>query len=344
MSNAKSQTVKLLPQQLSAIFMELALIMQAGMTIADGISMLAEDELDKNMKNILTSLYEETEIGIPLSEAMDNVRDYPGVFPKYAIDMITIGERTGRMEQVFFSLSDYYYRRDQLKKTIRGAVVYPALLLIMILVVVMILITQVLPIFNTVYNQLGARMSTIASLMMNFGVFVKENTLIVVVITIVILAAAAVIIRFALKNSGIMRKIAISRFASSLAMSFSSGLQIEEAFEMAQKMIGDTIISSQVTQCKKYIDEGDSFPNALAKAKIFPVLYSSMLTSGFKTGSADAIMNEIVRRTDENVNDEIDEIVASIEPTLVIVMSVLIGFILLSVMLPLMNIMTVIGG
>jgi len=344
MSNAKSQTIKLPPQQLSAIFMELALIMQAGMTIADGMSMLAEDELDKNMKNILTSLYEDTETGIPLSEAMENIKDYPNVFPKYAIDMITIGERTGRMEQVFFSLSDYYYRRDQLSKTIRGAVIYPALLLVMILVVVMVLVTQVLPIFNTVYNQLGAQMSSVASVMMNFGVFVKENVLLVFIIAVVILAAIAVIIRFVLKNSGIMRKIAVSRFASSLAMSFSSGLQVEDSFEMAQKMTGDTIISSQVAECKKYIDEGDSFPNALAKAKIFPVLYSSMLTSGFKTGSADSIMNEIVRRTDENVNDEIDEIVSSIEPTLVIVMSVLIGFILLSVMLPLMNIMTVIGG
>lgn len=344
MSTEKGKSLKLSPQQLSAIFMELALIMKAGMTIADGLAMLAEDELDNDMINILTSLYGDTEVGIPLSEAMENVKDYPGIFPKYVIDMITIGERTGRLEQVFFSLSDYYYRRDQLKKTIKRAVVYPALLFGMILVVVFILITYVLPIFNTVYNQLGAKMSAVASVMMNFGVIIRDNIVLFAVITIVLIAALAIIIRFILKNSGIMRKIAVSRFASSLAMSFSSGLQVDESFEMAQKIIGDTIISSQVEECKKYIEEGENFPNALARAKIFPILYSSMLSSGFKTGSADSIMNEIVRRIDENVNDEIDEIVSSIEPTLVIIMSVLIGFILLSVMLPLMNIMTVIGG
>lgn len=343
-NSSKSSAKKLPPQQLSAIFMELGLIAQAGITIANGLSMLAEDELDKDLKHILNSLYEDTDVGMPLSEAMANVKDFPNIFPQYAVDMISTGERTGRMEQVLFSLSDYYYRRDQLAKTIKSAVVYPALLLVMILVIVIILITQVLPIFNTVYNQLGAQMSSVATAMMNFGDFIKNNLVVVIIALAVLLAAGFFLGRFIYKRSGLVRKIAISRFASSLAMSFSSGLDVEESFEVAGKMVGDSILDDQVQDCKKYIENGDTFSNALAKAKIFPVLYSSMLTSGFKTGSADTIMNEIVRRIDENVNDEIDEIVSSIEPALVIIMSILIGFILLSVMLPLMNMMTFIGG
>lgn len=329
---------------MSAIFMELGLIMQAGITIADGLSMLAEDESDKNFKKILTSLYDETVVGMPLSEALANVKDFPGIFPKYAVDMIAVGEGTGRLEQVFFTLSDYYYQRDQLAKTIRGAILYPAMLLGMIVLIVLILITQVLPIFNTVYNQMGAQMSSIASALMNFGTFITENMAIVIIMAIVLLAGIFVAGRLLFSRSGLMRNISVSRFAASLSMSLASGLGVDESFEMAQKIIGDSVLTPQVEQCKKFIADGESFSNALSKSKIFPVLYTSMLSSGFKTGSADTIMNEIVRRIDESVNDEIDELVASVEPTLVIIMSVLIGFILLSVMLPLMNIMTVIGG
>lgn len=339
-----NSATKISTQQLSAFFMELGFIIQAGITIPDGLSMLAEDEHDKEFKAILKSMYEDADAGIPFSEAIASVKNHPNVFPKYAVDMIAIGERTGRLEKVFFSISDYYYWREQLSATLRSAVVYPVMLVFMIGIVITILITQVLPIFNTVYNQLGSRMPSLASYLMNFGVTIKENVPIAVAAVVLLCVGIYFAGRGILKRSSLMKNIAVSRFASSLVMALSSGLDIDEAFEMAQKIIADSVLNTNINECKKLLVNGESFSNALIKAKIFPVLYSNMLSSGFKAGSADAVMAEIARRIDQTVNNDIENVVSAVEPTLVIIMSVLIGFILLYVMLPLMNIMTVFGG
>ena len=139
---------------MSVIFTELGLIVKAGIPISEGILMLSEDEPNAETKEMLRTIYDKVDVGESFALA---VRESES-FPEYAVEMITIGEETGNLENVFTSLSTYYERRDALAKTIRSAVFYPTMLMSMALIVVLVLIIKVMPIFSDVFKRLGSSM------------------------------------------------------------------------------------------------------------------------------------------------------------------------------------------
>ena len=144
-------------EYVSAFCLEMSLLLHAGIGIEDGLYLLIEDEKDKKSKKMLEQLADLVTEGKPFSEAVREV----GMFPKYVGDMIETGEETGRLEQSFQALADYYDRQQQLMSQIRSALLYPFILMVLMLVILVVLLVKVLPIFNQVYEQL---LATIRSL------------------------------------------------------------------------------------------------------------------------------------------------------------------------------------
>ena len=155
---------------LSSFCMEMALCLKAGISLNEGLFMLASDETDKELKEMLDGLYKSMDGGASLEDSMKDA----GCFPKYVVDMVEIGTKTGRLESVLRALSAYYTRQEQITRSIKNAVVYPFVLMFMLLLVVGVLVTKVLPIFNDVFNELGAEMSPVAVSIMNFGTGVTK--------------------------------------------------------------------------------------------------------------------------------------------------------------------------
>lgn len=338
---------------LSALCLELAMLLQAGIAIGDGILMLQDDETDKASKAVLQGLLSTVEKGRPLSEALRE----SGYFPRYMVNMTEIGERTGRTADTLKALSEYYDRQERLSASIRSAVLYPLILLALMVAVVLILIIKVLPMFNEVFNSLGAQMSSFAVTLMSFGGWLKSAAVVIAIIigVILLLALAAWLIpgvrggiSSALKNkwgnSGIFGKIASSRFTSAMALAIAGGLDIEEAIEMAATISGGSkAVDEKHKECVNLLRSGSTLADALSKTGILSARNSRLLSLGSRSGAEDAAMSEIASRSGRNVQEEIDGIVSRVEPALVIITSVIIGVILLSVMLPLMGIMTSIG-
>ncbi len=337
---------------LSSICMELSLVMQAGIPLNEGLSMLKDDETDKQNKEMLTKLFESVDSGNSLHKAMDE----SGRFPKYVVDMIEIGEKTGRTEDVLRALSEHYDRQEQISRSIKNAVVYPAVLMLMLLLVVIILITRVLPIFNDVFNQLGTQMTPVAISIMNFGNALSKYSFTIYGVILAIALIAFVIslvppwrenfkrLHNKLNSSrGINKKIASARFASAMAMTLASGLDTDESLDMVERITDNADMKTKIDNCRKLMSEGKTFIEAISESEIFSNLYCRMLSIGFKTGTADTVMSEIARRSEDDVDENIEKVINRVEPTLVIVMSLIVGLILLSVMLPLMGIMSTIG-
>lgn len=337
---------------LSSFCMSMYLVMQAGIPLAEGVQMLAEDEKDAGRRGLLLKLHESLDMGEPLGTAMEKTDE----FPKYVLDMVDLGERTGNLDRVLKSLSEYYERQEQVSKSIKNAIMYPAILLVVMILVVVVLITKVLPVFGEVYRQLGSEMSPAAAAIMNFGVAVSAHWRAIVVVLAVLAAviAACVLAKplhaaFAKlftqlrseKSIGAM--VAYTRFASAMAMTMSSGMDVDESLEMAANLTGNPVVSERIGRCRELMAQGESFEDAITSSKVLPLLYCRMITIGIRTGSADTVMSEIARRTEEQSNDRIESVVSKVEPTLVIIMSVIVGLILLSVMLPLVNVMSSIG-
>ena len=338
---------------LSAFCLQISLLLHAGISIGDGLHMLSEDEEDAQMKELLKSMSEQVDDGYQISEAMEQ----SGCFPDYVVFMTRTGEETGRTESAFKALSDYYEDQRKLSDRVRSALLYPVILLILMLLIIGVLLIRVLPIFHTVYKQLGGNMTGIAAGLLQLGNVLRAA---LPVIGVVMGAVVVLVLVFYFSDTlrgrmtgwvkkrfgdrGIFRKVGMARFASALSMGMMSGLAIEDAMRTAMGFHEESEkVKAGYEQCLEYLKQGEPLADSLKKAEVFPSLYCRMLSLGVKSGAGDDIMAEIARRLDDDAARSIDGAVGKIEPTIVIVTSILVGVILLSVMIPLMNIMASIG-
>ena len=338
---------------LSAFCLQISLLLHAGISIGDGLHMLSEDEEDAQVKELLCAMSEQVDDGYQISEAMEQ----SGCFPDYVVYMTKTGEDTGRTESAFRALADYYEDQRKLSERIRSAILYPVILLILMLLIIGVLLVRVLPIFHTVYKQLGGSMTGIAAGLLQLGNVLRAALPVIgIVVGIVVIAVLVFYFSDSLRakltgwikrrygDRGILHKIGMARFASALSMGMMSGLAIEDAMRTAMGFHEESEkVKAGYEQCIQSLEQGEPLAESLKKAEVFPALYCRMLSLGVKSGAGDDIMAEIARRLDDDASRSIDGAVAKIEPTIVIVTSILVGVILLSVMIPLMNIMASIG-
>lgn len=330
---------------------ELALLLQAGVTIDDGISSIGEDYKDKS--GFLTSLHESTENGASLHDALSKTERVP----QYMLEMIMLGELSGRLEKTLFSLAEYYDKRARMTGEIRIAIIYPLVLIIMLAAVVTVLVTRVLPIFADVFSQIGTQMSPFAQTLMVFGQKLSAASAWIVWILAALCASGILIslipaarkgvygfLRSSFGGRGIFLRAATAQFAGAMTTAMASGLDPEQSVELAGKVIGGIKKTDEgLKKCKALMEQGISLEKSLAAAGIFSSRDSRLLSLGIKTGKADFVMEQIAKRSEEKAVESIDASMAKIEPTLVVIISLIVGSVLLSVMLPLMGIMSSIG-
>lgn len=342
------------PAQYLPIFCrELHQLVRTGIPLAEGLTMLREDETDPDTRSWLEALCRSTEEGLPLASALRET----GAFPAYMTDMVSLAEETGRLEDVLLSLQRHYDRQLRMAADIRGAVAVPVTLFAVMVAVVILLVTQVLPVFDRVFAQLGVRMGAVATGMMNAGaVLAKAGTGIAVVLVAAAAAALVVALVPALREKfaagfrrsfggrGILGQMAAARFASSMSMAVASGLSMEESVSLSAKLCGGAKeIDEKTERCRKEIEEGGSPADALADSGLFSGRDCRLLKLAEQTGSLPDTLEDLAQRQEEESLRRIDRTVGAIEPAIVVITSALAGVILLSVMLPLMGLLSTIG-
>ena len=332
---------------------ELAMLLDAGLTLSDSIQILHDDEAGKDAQAIMQTLYDSLMTGKQFSVVLKEAE----VFPMYMVHMVEVGEKTGRLVQTLTALSEYYERQTRLSVTIKNSVLYPAVLLVLMIVVVLIIIVQVLPIFNDIFGRLGMQMEPFAARLMQFGGWLGNASVGIAIVFSLIFLLILIMwlvpaIRKGIANAffntwgsrGIFGKIASSRFVFAMTLGMASGLDTAESIHIASAVSGGSrAVNEMHKKCSTSLEEGKTLSEALCGAGILSLQDGKMLSVGSVSGKADLAMAEIARRSEVNVRDSIDRIVGTVEPALVILSSVIVGVILLSVMLPLMGIMTSIG-
>lgn len=334
------------PGYLSSFCMELYLILQAGIPMDEGMDILCQGEENGQIRPILTQVTDTLADGYGLSHALAETH----AFPQYMVDMIGIGEQTGNLDRGLKGLSTYYDRQEQLAQNVRRAVIYPVVLLSMLTAVLVVLIVEVLPMFNDVYAQLGGTITGLGATILNFGTLLRAHWVVAVLVLVAVVALVAIVAIQGRKNGKrvlLSQKlglaVATSKLASVLAMALQSGLDMDMALEMAEGLTQHPDLRQKIATCRSRMEEGAGFAESAGQTGIFSSLYCRMLGVGVRTGATDEVMEDIARRSDATAQDAIDRYVGSVEPTLVMVMSVLVGIVLLSVMLPLASIMTSLG-
>ena len=339
-------------EELSSFCDQIALMLSSGMTLRDGIEMLAEDEMkDKSLKHRpYTNLYKTVdETGSLYVALKENEEDWPS----YMIEMVDIGEQTGRLEDIMLSLSTYYQREGRIRSAAVSAITYPLVLGVMLVVIIGILLWRVLPIFRRVLASLGVGSSSSGSVLMQIGTWVGWGVLIL--IGLVVLAAIVIAILLKTKaRSGVLKflknlfppvrklteKLSASRVAGILSLMLSSGFPMENALQMAPAALADQESIDKVAQIRKDMQDGDTFSDALSKSGLFADFHNRMLKVGAASGHEPQVMGKIAEIYEEQVEDGLDHLISIVEPTLVALLCVVIGAILLSVMLPMVGVLS----
>lgn len=338
--------------EIASFCSQTAMILNAGITPAEGMNILLSDTKDEKGRALIQQILDVCKQGETFSKALTSCN----VFPDYVLNLTALGEESGNLDDVMQSLAAYYEREEAVSEGIRSAIRYPFIMIGMMFLVIFVLLTKVLPIFNQVFIQLGSEMTGMSSSLLSLGHSLNRYSLVLLII--VLLVALLCLLAFKTTKGrqlttrfltvfpltrGFYEKVAAGRFASGLAMTLSSGLDTYSSLDMVASLVEHSKMREKIEVCKQRLKDGDNLAEALLKASIFSNLYSRMAAVGFRTGSIDIVMTKIAENYDKETDKKLQGILAVLEPTLVIILSLIVGLILLSVILPLMGIMTSIG-
>ena len=327
----------------------LAVLLHGGIGTADAAFLLSQEENSPLLKQLARQMDE----GEPLSAAMEKT----GAFPGCVTGMVSVGEKTGRLEEVLEALARFYEQRSRSGRQIKHAVTYPAVLLTLMLVVLGVLLVQVLPVFGDVYASLGSGLTGTAAILLQLGRWLKKAMPVLFVLLGMLILAGLLyshcrpvrekvngwfVARFG--DRGVSRIYNNANFARALALGLASAMPLEDAAEQAGRLLEDTPAAAQrCCQCAGLLRDGVPLADAMKQSGFLSAAESRMLSLGMRQGCGDRVMAQIADRLMEQADEALENTVAKMEPAMVLVASVLVGAILLSVMLPLMNIMAAIG-
>lgn len=332
----------------AAFCSQIAMILRSGISSIEGISIMLEDTTEPEEKRLLESINTMLLNTGSLHLALEDTH----AFPDYMIQMVQIGEQAGKLDEVMTSLADYYEKEAALNQTIHNAVTYPLLMIFMMILVILVLVTRVMPIFNQVFAQLGREMSGLSLGILQFGQFLNAHIVVCGIVLVLLAAGAAylfwtkrghqLLLGFMGKLHGgrsLQDQIGACRFASGMALTLSSGLTPAECLKLSIPLIKKGAFRTRLEACSEAVTNGEDLCETLLSNHIFSGIYAKMASIGSKTGVLEEVMNKIAGQYEEEIDNRLSRIITAIEPTLVIILSVIVGIILLSVMLPLISIM-----
>jgi type IV pilus assembly protein PilC len=349
MASKTSKRKELTPAELSLFFSNLELIYHSGLTPTEGFSILIASARNAADKAWLTELYDLSTQGYPLTESLTKV----GGVSDYALSLLFIGEKSGKMEDTCQSLHEYYEKRDELAQALRSALVYPLSMVLMVFVVVLILLTQAMPVFDQVFNQLGFELTGLAGTLLSVGQALRSSALyissVLAAIVIIVLIIRVTPFGKRLFNSmyesapitrDISYKLSLQRFAYAMSTMLNSGIDTEVALSLAEPLVENKRAKAKVIEIKTKVEKAVGFQTAIEESKLFPPEELSVLVVGFRTGSDARAFDQVGTSIGNSTERRIERLVGAIEPALVGLMCVVVGVILLSVMLPLLGVLS----
>jgi type IV pilus assembly protein PilC len=333
---------------------QLATMINAGLPLVRSLNVLQEQLNAGPLKNIVASLSEEVTTGGSLSEALTK---YPKVFSPLYINMVKAGEAGGVLEIVLERLSTFMEKNLELGRKIKAALTYPALVVLFAGGVLLFLTVYLIPQFMGIFETLDVgKLPTITAVTMSISNFFQNQWY----IGIGALIGLFVFYKALLKNEkakylidkgklrlpiagDLLRKIEVTRFSRTLGTLISSGVPILQALRITEGVVNNKVISDAIGKVHNSIREGESIASPLKASGVFPLMVVNMVDVGEETGSLDEMFVKVADIYDSEVDTTVDSLTSIIEPVLIITMGLIVGFIVVSMFLPLIKLMTSIG-
>ncbi|HPQ46549.1 MAG TPA: type II secretion system F family protein [Clostridia bacterium] len=343
-----------LPKEELALFArQLALVADSDVPMQQGMAIIIERSSNHRINAICNDVTEALNKGVSFHEA---IKLHEAVLGKLFVEMVKAGEQSGNLPIMLERTAVSLEKQIETGRKIRSAVSYPLILGTLMLAVIVLMLVYVLPMFNDILTSLGGEMNPMTRGLMEFGLFVSGN-FIWIIAAIVAVAAIIFLLRYTdrgrkyidyLKlNFPWFRKInradMAAVFARNLAMLIKSGINVTIAIGMLRGIISNSIISEKLKEAEESLDRGERIEKALGRLNLFPDLLIRLFSVAMETGGLDRTLEKAAEIMEKETEDKLERMTSVLEPIMIIILSLLVGFILISVILPVTGILNSIG-
>ncbi|MEE8360492.1 MAG: type II secretion system F family protein [Candidatus Omnitrophota bacterium] len=332
---------------------QLSNMIEAGISILSSLDTLSNQIQNKRLREAIGGVRRSIEAGDNFSSSLKN---YPGIFSGLFINMVKAGEASGKLDKVLAKYAEFYERQADLKEKIRGALFYPVILLIAGIVVTLFIVTFVIPQFAEIFMKSGIRLPMATLILYKIGLAIKAYWYVgVIAVAVLCLAFKSYSntvagrlkidrIKLALPIIGpLYRKVSIARFARTLGTLVESGVSILESLDIVRDVVGNEVLANTISQVRITVERGEHIADHLKISKEFPPDTVQMIAIGEESGSLDKMLNKISEFYDMSLGYAIKRLTALIEPIFLVIMGSLIGFIMASMLLPIFDMIKILG-
>lgn len=324
-------------------------MINAGISLSETFYLIASQEKSNERKGILLNIYNGLMKGEELYSCLNS---YNKNFPLFFIKMVHLGEHSGNLEGILKSLQQYYQKEDMLVSKVKNSMTYPIVVLITSITVIMILILKVVPQFTDTLKDLGGEVPSITAFMISLCNFLSKNIFFIAIIAILCTFFSIKYFNtrggrykihwFKLKApflKGIYEKILLAKFSRNLSLLLTSGFNIVKALEISSEICENSVFRLKIKACSQHIKKGENFCLALSLSGIANPLLLSLVKTGEETGKIQEVLNKASEYFEIELEERLKKMVSLVEPAMVISMAILIGFFIMAVMLPIVNVM-----
>ncbi len=331
---------------------QLATLVEAGLPLLRGLTVLGNQEKNKNMQKTITTLADAVQGGSTFSEGLGQ---HPRIFDKLYVNMVKAGELGGVLELVLVRLAEYSEKAQKLKNKIVSAMVYPIIVMFIAVIIVIFLMMVIVPKFEKIFAEMlgDTPLPAITRFVIGFSRGIQANWLIYLVTFIVLFVGwkvfsatkggRKVIDRLKLKMplfGPIQLKSAVSRFARTLGTLVTSGVPILQALGITRETAGNVIIAEAVDKIHEAVREGESIVAPLEASRVFPAMVISMVDVGEETGQLPDMLLKIADVYDDEVDNAVDAMTSMLEPIMIVLLAVIVGTIVIALFMPMISIIT----
>ncbi len=327
---------------------QFATMIDAGLPLVQCLDILANQMDNAAFKKVLLAIKSKVESGSTFADAL---KDHPKVFDELFVQLCAAGEVGGILDTILNRLANYREKAEKLKRKVKGAMIYPIIVITVAIGVTAILLLKVTPVFAKMFTDFGSAMPAPTQFVIDLSAWLQKNFLYIVGGAI---AFAAAFIAFYRNPKGrkifdaavlqapiigpVIRKIAVARFTRTLGTMISSGVPILDALDVTAKTAGNRTIEQGIYYVRGKISEGKSIAGPLLETKVFPPMVVQMIGVGEATGAMDAMLNKIADFYDDEVDTAVAGLTAMIEPLLMVFLGAVVGGFLIAMYLPIFSI------
>ena len=327
---------------------QLATMVDAGIPILQALDALREQITQVYFQSIVAAVREDIQMGSSLSAAFAK---HPKAFDALFVNMVKVGETGGVLSAILDRISAYLEKSLRLKRKVKSALIYPAVVITMAILITVLLLVKVVPTFATIYDSFDRELPAMTQVLIAISDSLKNNILFFIGGGI---AAGFLGVRWYGTNRGrqivdglslkvpifgsLIRKVAISRFSRTLSTLLQTGVPILESLDIVGKTSGNRVIEDVVISVKNNVREGESIAAPLVKSGVFPPMVTRMISIGEKSGQLEKMLGKIADFYDDQVDAAVAGLTSIIEPLIIGFLGIVVGFIVISLFLPIISI------